>query len=429
MYSKSSFRNLFYGILIASFFISSPSYANNRIINGQAATITDYPWMASLFVMSNPETGEGGSCGGTLIHPEWVLTAAHCFLNTSGDAVDTSTASQTTVTLSSTTLEPLESSAVIATGASVIIHPGYNPNFDTSDNVNDNDMALLKLSAPVSGITPITLIEGSTSDIADGTTSTVMGWGATAIDSQGQSVNASNSLLKVDQKVVSNSSCSDIYSFGITDNMLCAGGLTASDSSDSCQGDSGGPLVVQNGSSITQIGVVSFGGVNESCGEAGVPGVYAKISRYQSFIQQNIPSGVTFTALGSTGTDTGSTGGTDTGSTGGTDTTGTTGSCPGAVLDSELNLSIPCLIYEGVAYTTDLFMDDPDSLVWVWSGELSPSVCEADTNSCTTVNSALELTVRKVSIGGVDYTAILQYNPEFSQGGDLFWNYLKHTAD
>jgi len=419
MYSKSLIKRGVVTLFIFSIFALSNTQANNRIINGQAASISDYPWMASLFVMSNPETGEGGSCGGSLIHSEWILTAAHCFLNTAGDAVDTSTANQTIVTLGSNTLEPVEAGGITVNGQSVIIHPGYNPGSGSS-NANDNDMALLKLATPVSGISPVSLIEGSTSDIDAGTLVTVMGWGTTGIDAEGQSVNASNSLLKVNQTTVSNIDCSNIYEFGITDNMLCAGGATARDTSDSCQGDSGGPLVVQNGSSSTQVGVVSFGGISTSCGEPGVPGVYAKVARYKSFIEQSI-SGVNFVALGA---DTGSTG-----STGSTDT-GTTTACPGASLDSEFNVTIPCLIYQDTAYATDLFVDAPGSLQWYWSGALSPSSCSVDAAACTTVSDSLELTIRQLNIGGVNYTAILKFNQVLSdEFGDLYWDYSSHTAD
>lgn len=391
------------GILIAS----GNSYAQSRIIKGSPASVTDFPWMASLFVLSDEQSGVGGACGGTLIHPEWVLTAAHCFLNASSTEVDLSNVAQTEVTLNSNSLDPLDAGALVVNGISAIVHPDYRPDPNTSGNVNDNDMALLKLATPVTTITPVTLIEGSTTDIEADTITTVMGWGATGVNNQGQSIDASNTLLKVDQKVVANAECSQIYQEGITDNMLCAGGLDAMDTSDSCQGDSGGPIVVQNGSSYTQVGVVSFGGVESACAEKGVPGVYAKIARYKSFIEQHV-SGVSFVALGGEGGN------------------GGTNACTGATLDNSLNVVIPCLVYEDTAYATQLNLSDDSSYTWAWSGELTPSGCTIDAAACTTISSNFDLTLRKLNIEGTDYTVILQYDAQLSADGTLFWNYLSH---
>jgi len=118
--------------------------------------------------------------------------------------------------------------------------------------------------------------------------------------------------------------------------MLCSGGLNATDTRDSCQGDSGGPLVMSNNGAFIQRGITSFGGINETCGEAGVPGVYAKVSRYKSFIQEQV-SDVTFVVPGE-----------NTGST--------ANKCTGAVLDSQFDFEIACLIINGNAYQTSFIM-------------------------------------------------------------------------
>uniref|UniRef100_A0A3Q1EUP0 trypsin n=1 Tax=Acanthochromis polyacanthus TaxID=80966 RepID=A0A3Q1EUP0_9TELE len=101
-------------------------------------------------------------------------------------------------------------------------------------------------------------------------------------------------LQEVNVPIVTNSDCSNSYG-GITDNMICAG-LTEG-GKDSCQGDSGGPLVSKNDSIWVLAGVVSFG---NGCAEPNFPGVYARVSQYQSwinsFIATNRPGFVSFQA-------------------------------------------------------------------------------------------------------------------------------------
>uniref|UniRef100_A0A8C9XUD5 trypsin n=1 Tax=Sander lucioperca TaxID=283035 RepID=A0A8C9XUD5_SANLU len=93
-------------------------------------------------------------------------------------------------------------------------------------------------------------------------------------------------LMEVNVPIVGNRECNCDYGVGsITNNMICAG-LRAG-GKDSCQGDSGGPLVSKQGSRWILGGIVSFG---NGCAQPNFPGVYTRVSQYQSWINNQITS-------------------------------------------------------------------------------------------------------------------------------------------
>uniref|UniRef100_A0A3B5LUW3 Peptidase S1 domain-containing protein n=1 Tax=Xiphophorus couchianus TaxID=32473 RepID=A0A3B5LUW3_9TELE len=245
--------------------------SDTRIVGGQEAAAGAWPWQAQLVI-------QGGLCGGSLINSQWVLSAAHCFKSTrdmSPVSFSTST-SGVTVYLG---LQSLTSSAnvVSRSAAQIIVHPDYN------SNTNDNDVALVQLFSAVTFtnyVRPVCLAaDGSV--FPSGLDCWVTGWGTL---SYGGVVyyDISQTLQEVDVPIVSNSQCSASYST-LTNNMLCAG-LT-NGGKDSCQGDSGGPLVTKNGTVWVQAGVVSYG---NGCAQPGYPGVYARISNYQTWINSQV---------------------------------------------------------------------------------------------------------------------------------------------
>ncbi|XP_013881733.1 prostasin [Austrofundulus limnaeus] len=169
----------------------------------------------------------------------------------------------------------------------IICHPEYN------EYTVDNDICLLKLSAPVNftdNIKPICLASAD-STFNDGLNIWVTGFGTTGSGS------LSNTLQEVKVPIVGNNKClCYLQGFSkITENMMCAG--LKNGGKDSCQGDSGGPLMTQNGFTWVQAGIVSFG---DGCALPNRPGVYTRVSQYQKWIGDTVsgmkPGFITFTS-------------------------------------------------------------------------------------------------------------------------------------
>ncbi len=269
---------------------STPLFAQqSRIINGKPASTTTYPWLASLFIVSEGNNESGGGCGGSLIASRWILTAAHCFLNDAGDSVSAGVAARTTITLNSTNITNLSPGAMRVGAKQVIVHPNYNP-AKTSSNTHDFDIALIELESAVN-IAPVRLFTGA---VPGALPAIVAGWGATAGDGSAPSDN----LLSTQVMTTSARACAAAHEGSITPNMFCAGGYTATDTSDTCQGDSGGPLFVMLNDGAIQVGITSFGGSDTSnCGTPGSPGVYARISELYSFVQTHVPAATVTNSL------------------------------------------------------------------------------------------------------------------------------------
>lgn len=257
-----------------------------RVIGGIEATPGAWPFMVSLIDSSAPTSADGQFCGGTLIGPRHVLTAAHCVDRGYGPIEP----SQVVVQIGGGDLSfaPLSGTEEVI---GVAVHPSFNP------NTLENDLAILKLRNP-SAVTPVSLPPAAgTSLYPEGTIGTVVGWGATKKLADSLFGGTFLYPFKLNQgsvPIASDQTCTnELGRYFRGDTMMCAGqkasSAGASDAIDACYGDSGGPLLVDGGSGTKiQVGVVSWG---IECGSSLTRGVYSEIS-------SNLPFATSFpTAL------------------------------------------------------------------------------------------------------------------------------------
>ncbi|KAL0972886.1 hypothetical protein UPYG_G00196060 [Umbra pygmaea] len=228
----------------------------SRIIGGTVAKLGHWPWQLSLHFLGSH------TCGGVLISPDFVVTAAHCFPSSIALIRD---ASKWRVYGGVVSQDKLPTPFLVE---KIIVNENYD-NF-----TNDQDLAILKLTSPVIfnySVQPACL-PAFDQTIAQGTKCWTSGFGTT---NEG-AAKPSKVLMAVTVEMIDMRVCNSpsVYIGSVSTNMLCAGDLNGG--RDSCQGDSGGPLVCQDSDKHWQlVGVTSWG---SGCGQRNKPGVYTKVS-------------------------------------------------------------------------------------------------------------------------------------------------------
>ncbi|XP_063034883.1 cathepsin G-like [Melospiza melodia melodia] len=244
-------------LLLTNAFVLLPWAGAGRIIGGCEAKVHSRPYMAYLEVKNATNTSR---CGGFLIRPDAVLSAAHC--------MDIEERPRVTVILGAHNVSRREWSQQKIRVGQWVIHPEY------SREDGKNDIALLKLKprARINKIVQFISIPRRNERVRPGALCTVSGWGMTSTDGDESDV-----LREVELKVQNETRCQKFSRKYQRRSMICVGDENSKKAS--YKGDSGGPLVCKK---------KAYGIVSHGYDDLIFPEVFTRISYFEPWIREQL---------------------------------------------------------------------------------------------------------------------------------------------
>jgi len=263
-------RRLSIALATASAALALTATPSMAIVGGHDAAAGAYPSVAEVHL------AKSFLCTGTLIAPDWVMTAGHCGSIT-GSAV------ATPIAFPPALIDVYIGSNQAGQGELVPVSQAIvSPDYIATQGY---DVTLLKLSRASNHAPTLVAGAGETSSWAPASLESIVGWGATS-----EGGDTPDTLQEAQVPVTTDAYCAGAYSEFDARTMLCAG--YPEGGVDTCQGDSGGPMFGTTAAGVRRlVGATSFG---EGCARPGKPGVYARVAdtTLREWIRSVAPSAV-----------------------------------------------------------------------------------------------------------------------------------------